>query len=118
MREADGPEEGRFPALVGAGDQDQAPVIDVVLVADDGSLHGEGKAHVVEPAEPVPSRAGQVRFGQTHRRIDLLERIPQVETTDVERQLGTQDLEKAQDVLGGLAEGVRDVVGSAVAQVC
>jgi hypothetical protein len=42
---------------------------------------------------------------------------PRVEATDVERQFGTQDLEEAQDVFGGLAEGVRNVVGSAVAQI-
>jgi len=67
LRKAYAPEESGLPSLVRAGDDDKVPAAGVNRVGDDRTIHGEGKAHVIQSAEFMLTLACRPRDGKGNR---------------------------------------------------
>src|SRR5271165_6272908 len=71
-----------------------------------GRLFALSAANVVELAAREPEGLRFARVGKAERRLQFEKLFMEIETANVERQLGLQHLKEASDMLGALGEGV------------
>jgi len=118
LGQADAPQEGGLAALVCAGDDHEVPPVRVRIVADDLLLLDQGQADIVETGESMPALLGRQGHGEAGRAAPLCQLLMQVQAADIERQLDSEHLEEAVDVIGRLSYGIRHQVQAPVFQVC
>jgi hypothetical protein len=110
-------QKGRFAALIGAGNDHGILLVSVDIIANHSAIDVQAQSDIVQAAaRKVPFLGGQ-RFRKADRLAVPPQPVGEVHTADVERQLGTQQIEKTEDVIGRLAKRVGRQIDPAVAQL-
>src|SRR5271166_905861 len=95
LREPEASQKRRLSPLIGARDNDQGLAVSCDIVADRALVCTQREANVVELAAREPEGLRFARVGKAERRLQFEKLFMEIETADVERQLGLQHLKEA-----------------------
>ena len=95
---------------VGPGDDHKVSAVSLQIVANDPVIGLESQAHIVQPAEGQLAFALRGGLGKEIGWRFLGQLLLQIQTADIERELGAKHGEKAQNMIVGLGERIGDKV--------